>query len=226
MCANRQTAFSPLPAFMTPPRVVAAFMVLSLAAWLLPLWGASLILLGALAAGTQLGIFARAGRGRLKTYVFFLCFWALSTFLLQWLAGGLSWRAAAHNAADLALRLTALAALTLDLGFLLTPFALAGVLARALKPVLGVERAASAGLALAVMLRLIPQAGHCLRTLRQTAKMRCRRLPRARQLSLMAGAALRHLSLLTWRQSLALAARNIRLARPDGNNQFQAPGEK
>lgn len=207
--------------FATPPRLVAIFMILSLAAWLLPLWGAGLILFGALAAGLRLGLFTRAQRARLRTYAIFLCFWALSTFLLQCLVGGLSWADASRNAANLLLRLAALAALTLDLGLLLTPFALAGVLARALKPLLGAERAANSGLSLAVMLRLIPQAGHCLRALRQTGKIRCRHLPRARQLSLMAGAALRHLSLLTWRQSLALAARNIHPAHLAGCNEPQ-----
>ena len=203
--------FASLRTALTPPRLVAIFMALSLAAWLLPLWGAGLILVGAICAGLNLGLLARAGRTRLKTYAVFLCFWALSAFLLQWWAGGQTWQIALRNAADLTLRLAALAALTLDLGLLLTPFALAGVLARALKPVLGSERAANAGLALAVMLRLIPQAGHCLRGLQRAGQMRGLNLPLARRFSLMAGAALRQLSLLTWRQSLALAARNISL---------------
>ena len=211
MRPNPQITRSRIPTLLAPPHMVAVFMLLSIAAWLLPLWGTALILSGALAAGTRLGLFAPAGRVRLKTYAVFLCFWALSTFLLQWLAGSIAWQAALHSAADLTLRLAALAALTLDLGLLLTPFAQAGVLARALKPVLGHERAANAGLALAVMLRLIPQAAHCLRGLRQTQKMRCRNLPLPRRFSLLAGAALRQLSLLAWRQSLALAARNIRL---------------
>ena len=163
-------------------------------------------------AGLRLGVLARAQRGKLKTYAIFIFFWAASTFLLQWLAGDFAWRTAARNAGDLALRLAALAALTLDLSLLLTPFALAGVLARALRPVLGETRANNAGLALAVMLRLIPQAGHCLAGLQQTRKLRCRGLPLSRQLSLLSAAALRHLSRLAWRQSLALAARDIHLA--------------
>lgn len=201
----------PLPAFLTPPRLVLAFMVLSLAAWLLSLWAAVAILAGAAAAGLRLGLAECAQRGRLKVYALFIFFWAVSAFLLHGLAGGLTWPAALRNAVDLAVRLAALAALTLNLGLLLTPFALARVLARALRPVLGETRADNAGLALAVMLRLIPQAGHCLADLWQTRKLRARRLPLARQLSLLATAALRHLMRLAWRQSLALAARDIHL---------------
>lgn len=212
MPAARQTVLCRCPAFLTPARLVLTFAALSLAAWLSPLWATGAILAGAAMAGLRLGVLARAQRGKLKTYAIFIFFWAASTFLLQWLAGDFAWRTAARNAGDLALRLAALAALTLDLSLLLTPFALAGVLARALRPVLGETRANNAGLALAVMLRLIPQAGHCLAGLQQTRKLRCRGLPLSRQLSLLSAAALRHLSRLAWRQSLALAARDIHLA--------------
>ena len=208
MPAARQTARC--PAFLTPARLVLAFMALSLAAWLLPLWAAGVILAGAAMAGLSMGALARTERGKLKTYAIFIFFWAASTFLLQWLTGGLAWAAAARNAGDLALRLAALAALTLDLGLLLTPFVLAEVLTRALRPVLGEARANNAGLALAVMLRLIPQTGHCLAGLQQTRKLRCRGLPLSRQLSLLSAAALRHLSRLAWQQSLALASREQR----------------
>ena len=44
-----------LPAFLTPPRLVLAFMALSLAAWLLPLWATGAILAGSVAAGLHLG---------------------------------------------------------------------------------------------------------------------------------------------------------------------------
>lgn len=211
MPAARQTARCRRPAFLTPARLALAFMALSLAAWLSPLWAAGIILAGAASAGSRLGVLARTERGKLKTYAIFIFFWASSAFLLQWLAGNLAWWVAANNAGDLALRLAALAALTLDLSLLLTPFDLARVLARALRPILGETRANNAGLALAVMLRLIPQAGHCLVGLGQTRKLRCRGLPISRQLSLLAGAALRHLSRLAWQQSLALASRDIHL---------------
>lgn len=201
-----------LPAFLTPPRLVLAFMALSLAAWLLPLWAAGAILAGSVAAGLRLGLAGRSQRGRLKVYALFILFWAVSAFGLHWLAGGLAWPDALGNAADLGLRLAAMAALTLNLGLLLTPFDLARVLARALRPILGEARANNAGLALAVMLRLMPQAGHCLAGLWQTRKLRARRLPLSRQLGLLATAALRHLMSLAWRQSLALAARDIHLA--------------
>ena len=210
----RPEFFAIMSALLTPSRLVLAFMALSLIAWLAPLWAAGAILAGAMAAGLCLGALARAERGKLKTYALFIFFWSASTFLLQWLTGSFAWQAAARNAGDLALRLAALAALTLDLGLLLTPFDLARVLARALRPVLGETRANNAGLALAVMLRLIPQAGHCLSGLQQTRKLRCRNLPLFRQPGLLAGAALRHLSRLAWQQSLALAARDIHLAPP------------
>ncbi len=212
MSAARQTALCRCPTFLTPARLVLAFMAVSLAAWLSPLWAAGVILAGAVIAGLRLGVLARTERGKLKTYAIFIFFWASSTFLLQWLAGDIAWRSAACNAGDLALRLAALAALTLNLGLLLTPFDLAHVLARALRTILNETRANNAGLALAVMLRLIPQAGHCLAGLQQTRKLRCRGLPLSRQLSLLSAAALRHLSRLAWQQSLALATRNIQLA--------------
>ena len=200
------------PEFLTPPRLVLAFMALSLGAWVLPLWATSLILIGSIYAGLRLGGFSRPRHGKLRTYAAFICFWGLSAFMLQWLSADLSWQSAARNAFDLILRLTALAALTLNLDLLLTPFTLARVLAGGLRPVLGEERAQRIALALAVMLRLIPQAGHCLRTLRQALKLRGNRLPPAQRLTLLAGAALRHLSRLAWQQSLALAARDVHLA--------------
>ena len=209
---------------ITPPRLVLLFTALSLAAWLLPLWVAGAILAVALAAGLRLGLLQRAQRGKLKAYGFFLLFWGLSTLLLQWAAADLPLSRAAANAADLILRLAALAGLTLDLSLLLTPFALAKTLAAMLAPALGQTRAHNAALALAVMLRLIPQAGHCLHALQHTRQMRCRHLPLSRQLSLMTGAALRHLSFLAWRQSLALAARNIHLTPQKARGAWKTEG--
>ena len=197
---------APLPGLLLP-----IFAALSLCAWLLPLWAAGVILAGALAAGLRLGILKRSQRGKLKAYAFFLLFWGLSAFLLQSSVGGLYWQAAAANAGALALRLSALAALTLDLNLLLTPFALAEVTARYLRPLVGETRAERAALSLAVMLRLIPQVWHCLQALQNTRKLRCAGLPVITQLRLMTETALRSLLRLAWQQSLALAARDIHL---------------
>ena len=201
-----------LPRHVTPTRLALLFAALSLCAWLLPLWAAGVLLTGSLALGAKLGLFERSQRTRLRAYTLFLLFWGFSTFLLQMIAGGLAARVAAASAGELILRLSALAALTLDLNLLMTPFALARVLAGLTRPWLGEARAERAALALAVMLRLIPQAGHCLRTLQNTRKLRCQGFSAGRQLSLVSVAALRNLSLLTWRQSLALAARDVHLA--------------
>ena len=198
--------------FPRPDLLLPAFAALSLCAWLLPLWATGVILAFALATGLRLGLLKRSQRGKLKVYGFFLIFWALSAFLLQWSAGGLSWQAAAANAGALTLRLSALAALTLDLNLLLTPFALAEVTVRYLRPILGEARAERAALSLAVMLRLIPQVWHCLQALQNTRKLRCAELPAITQLRLVTETALRSLLRLAWQQSLALAARDIHLA--------------
>ncbi len=194
-----------------PLAVVALFMALSLSTWLLPLCFAAVILLAAMSGGLFLGMRKPTERGKLKVYGLFILFWGLSTFLLQWWAAPVNAAQALGNAWDLSLRLAALAALTLDLSLLLTPFALAVVLARLLRPLLGSQRAGQAGLALAVMLRLLPQAWQIIRQIRQTQKLRCRRLSWVRQSGLLAGAVLRRLSTMTWQQSLALAGRDIQL---------------
>lgn len=198
---------------------VLGFMALSLAVWQLPLGGAAAILACAVAAGLRLGLGARRERGQLKIYALFILFWGLATFLLQYWAAPVSPSQAWRNALELSVRLAALAALTLDLARLLTPFRLAVVLARWLKPFFGRERANQAGIALAVMLRLLPQAWRITAQIRQSLQMRCRNVSGPRRMSLLAGTALRRLSQLAWQQSLALAGRDLDLLRADSQEQ-------
>jgi biotin transport system permease protein len=112
----------------------------------------------------------------------------------------------------LTVRLAVLVLVGAALGALVTPRALGLALASVVRP-LAPRSAWKVGLALLLMLHLVPRAWDALRSARGALRIRRIGLPWHREIVLVVEAGTRSLAVLTWDQALAVAAR--RLDRPE-----------
>lgn len=150
---------------------------------------------------------AAAGRGALRAGASFVLVWALLKWGFDWLNGSPGFRALEEGAL-FGLRLAVLIGIGLALTATSSPRALGLAFAWFLRPLLR-DRAWRAALALSLMLHYLPLTLRTLSTVRTTIRRRCPDLSLPRRLHLLAEASLRALSLKTWDQTLAVAARGL-----------------
>lgn len=201
--------------------LVALVMGVGIFAWTVP-WQALVpcFLLAVLCMITA-AIHLPRGRAVLFSYILFALFWAGSLFALQFWEGGQAVRAGLL-AADMGARLLTLLGLAMIVPLNATPVALGRVLNwylwRGLRLLLFWRPIPPPiwrpGLALALMMSLLPRAWRALRAIKATLGRRCPHLPLHSRLLLMSLAALRILGAQTWSVTLSIASRNLYRPEP------------
>jgi biotin transport system permease protein len=169
---------------------------------------------GLLAYAAALAIIPFAGRGRLpagggilRFCGAFVLLWGVLRGLFDWLNGSPAPQAISGGAL-FGLRLAVLLAAGLALTATTSPRRLGLAFAWFLRPVLR-ARAWRAALALSLMIHYLPITLGTLATVRATVGRRCPHRPLASRMRLLSEATLRALSLRTWDQTLAVAARGL-----------------
>ncbi|MBU2550239.1 MAG: hypothetical protein KKB20_17655 [Proteobacteria bacterium] len=198
--ANRLTAADPRL------KVLLVF-IFGLVTWRAGIAGVLLYGLILAAIMLLLGDLSTANRSLIRTYALFVLIWMGVKFVFE-IVGGAAIESAFYQTADLGLRLLVLLLLGLSLALSTSSRDLGLAAAWFLRPVLG-RRAWQAALALALMIHFLPLAWRTFDTVRRTVAMRAQAVSWPRRLSLTAQAALRALSLKTWDQTVALAARGL-----------------
>jgi biotin transport system permease protein len=167
----------------------------------------------ALYAAAAAAVLAAAGAGRrdaarlVRSAAPFALVWGGVQLAVD-LASGVALRPALAEVALLAARLAVLALLGAALGALVTPRALGLALAALARP-LAPRAAWKLGLALLLMLHLVPRAWAAFRSARAALRVRRLALPWHRALVLVLEAGTRSLAVLTWDQALAVAAHRL-----------------
>lgn len=155
----------------------------------------------------SVGGFARSFFSLWKGALVFVLVWAALKFLLD-LAGSVQLPMALASAVNLGLRLATLLLLGLTLALSASPRRLGLGLAWFLRPALG-RQAWRVALALALMLHFLPMIWATATGLNQGLSRRWPDCPWRERIRLIPQALLRVMSQTTWKQTLAVAARNL-----------------
>ena len=146
-------------------------------------------------------------RSMAKAYILFVVVWMAVKFGLD-LWTGLGWQKAALVSAELGLRLAVLLIIGLCLALATSPRSLGLALASLLRPVLR-GRAWQTALSMALFVHFLPQVWQSIKTVQTAFAIRGLKLPWRRRVILMTQSLLRYWSQKAWRQTLALATRNL-----------------
>ena len=193
---------------LDPRLKLAAALVVGPGLWTMHIWAATacalclLLLVWPLAAG-------QPGGGRMaRNLLSFVIFWVAVKTVLDGVTG-VPVEYMASDAAQLAVRLTALLMLGLCLALSTSARALGLAVAWGLRPFLGRERAWRIALSLSLMVHFLPT---CLSTMAAVRDVTGRRCPEAgffRRMRIVPQAVIRNLGQKTWNQTLAVACRGL-----------------
>ncbi len=150
----------------------------------------------------------------LKSYIFFLCFWSVSKFILD-IWSGMAVLLAAQHALFLSLRLAVLLLLALLLILSTSSRQLGMALLWFLRPIFK-DRAWEIALMLALMLHFLPMIWQTIARVRLALRVRTVRFGFMQRMRIIAGTSVRVLGQKTWNHTLGVAARN--LDRPEAWN--------
>ena len=152
-----------------------------------------------------------AARSAMRAYGLLILFWMTLKVAVDWWEG-FPLVQSAEAAGILGLRLSALFMTGLVLAMSTSSRALGSAFSWFLKPVMG-KNSWQGALALALFIHILPHSWEILSNIMQSVAMRCPGLGFFRKTLVIAQALVRCLSQMTWKQTLAVAAR--RLDAPD-----------
>lgn len=193
---------------LDPRLKLAAVLVVGPGLWTVHIGAAAACALFLLLLSWPLAVDRPGGGKMVRSLLSFVFFWVAVKIILDGITG-VPVEEMSMDAAQLAVRLTALLMLGLCLALSTSSRALGLAVAWGLRPFLGRERAWRIALSLALMVHFLPTCLSTLSAVREVAGRRCPEAGFFWRMRIVPQAVIRNLGQKTWNQTLAVACRGL-----------------